>query len=133
MSVLRAPSEKQTSCHLCTKPGNSRETLLSEAKLLQRLCLSCPVLLFQMQYFLIILALHSLQASKSSGQMLCWIRQARLTSETHSWRWAIQFHTHHTYYLHIEHTEHNENITNDITPATEIYMFCQGKKTVVSS
>lgn len=44
MSALRAPSEKQTSCHLHTEPGNSRENFLSEIKHLQSLNLPSPVL-----------------------------------------------------------------------------------------
>lgn len=67
MSALRAPSEKQTSCHLRTKPGNSRENFLSEVKLLQRLNLPSPVLLLLYVVFLIILSLHNFQASDSTG------------------------------------------------------------------
>lgn len=67
MSDLRAPSEKQTSCHLCTKPGNSRENFLSEVKLLQRLNLPSPVPLLLYVVFLIILPLRNFQASDSTG------------------------------------------------------------------
>lgn len=67
MSALRAPSEKQTSCYLRTKPGNSRENFLSEVKLLQRLNLPSPVLLLLYVVFLIILSLHNFQASDSTG------------------------------------------------------------------
>lgn len=67
VSALRAPSEKQTSCHLRTKPGNSRENFLSEVKLLQRLNLPSPALLLLYVVFLIILSLHNFQASDSTG------------------------------------------------------------------
>lgn len=43
------------------------QKFLSEVKLLQRLNLSCPVLLLSYVVFLTILSLHSFQASKSSG------------------------------------------------------------------
>lgn len=66
-SALRAPSEKQTSCHLCSKPGNSRENFLSEVKLLQRLNLPSPLLLLLYVVFLIILSLRNFQASDSTG------------------------------------------------------------------